>query len=242
MTDVGLSYRPGASPVHRLDARTKLLVQFALALLAFTWASRMALPTVWLVVAAGVLLAGLRPRAVVRGYSLPFALLGIGVLVRVLTIGPPWVDTTAGIEAVRHSLRVAAVLVASAVYVRTTPVVETQAAIGWLVPGRAGRLLAVGVGFVLRFLPVLLDDLQRARAAQDARLGHERPLHERMQTISITGLNRAFERADRFSLALRARCFAWNPTPPPMTFGRADWAVTLAVVLAIAVVVADTLA
>ena len=230
MTQVGLSYVPGDSAVHRLDARTKLLVQFVVALLAFTWTSQYSLAVVWGVVALGALGGRLRPRALLTGYSLPFALLAIGVAVRTLSLGPPWVDVTEGLVALEHSLHVAAVLVASAVYVRTTPVSETQAAITRLVPGRPGQLMAAGTSFILRFLPVLLDDLQTARTAQWARLGDTRSLRERMQTVAIAGLNRAFGRADRFSLALKARCYAWNPTPPPMRFTGRDWAVSIAAI------------
>lgn len=226
MTDVGLSYVPGDTPVHRLDARSKLLVQFTVALLAFAWGSRYSLGVVWGVVVLGAIAGRLHPRALVTGYTLPFALLTVGVVVRTLSLGPPWVDVPAGRVALEHSLHVAAVLVASAVYVRTTPVSETQAAIARLVPGRTGQLLAAGTSFVLRFLPVMLDDLRTARTAQWARLGDARPLHERMQAVAIAGLNRAFERADRFSLALTARCYAWNPTPPPMAFAPRDWAVS----------------
>lgn len=228
MTDVGLSFVPGDTAVHRLDARAKLLVQFVVALLAFAWTSQHSLPVVWAIVLVGALAARLQPAAVLRGYSLPFILLGIATVVRAFTWGAPWVDVTAGLAALEHSLHVAAVLVASAVYVRTTPVFETQAAISRLVPGKVGRLLAAGTSFILRFLPVLLDDLRAARTAQWARLGDTRPLHERMQTVAIAGLTRAFGRADRFSLALKARCFAWNPTPPRMSYSRADWAVTTA--------------
>lgn len=228
MTDVGLSYVPGDSPVHGLDARTKLLVQFVVALLAFTWTHEHSLSVVWGIVAIGVLGGRLRLRPLLTGYSLPFALLAIGILVRTLTIGSPWVDVPAGLAALDHSLHVAAMLVASAVYVRTTPVSETQAAIERLIPGRPGLLLAAGTSFVLRFLPVLLDDIRTARTAQWARLGDTRSLRERMQTVAIAGLNRAFGRADRFSLALKARCFAWNPTPPRMGFTARDWTVSIA--------------
>lgn len=235
MTDVGLSFVPGDTPVHRLDARTKLLVQFTVALLAFTWPSDHSLTVVWTVVLVGALAGRLHPRTLVTGYSLPFALLAIAIAVRAFSLGPPWVDVPAGVAALDHSLHVAAVLVASAVYVRTTPVSETQAAIARLIPGKPGQLLASGTSFILRFLPVLLDDLTTARTAHWVRLGDTRPLRERMQAVAIAGLNRAFGRADRFSLALKARCFAWNPTPPPMTFTSRDWLVSVGAVALVVV-------
>ncbi|MFB6268420.1 MAG: energy-coupling factor transporter transmembrane protein EcfT [Halobacterium sp.] len=235
MTEVGLSYVPGDTVVHRLDPRTKLFGQFAVALLAFTWTDALALPVVWALVVGGMALARVRPRSVLRGYALPFALLAIATLSRAVTLGAPWVDADAAAAATLHSLRVAVVLLASAVFVQTTPVSETQAAISRLVPGKPGRFLAAGTSFVLRFLPVLLADLKSARAAQQARLGDQRRLHERMQTVALAGLNRTFERADRFSLALKARCFAWNPTEPRLSFSRADWLVSLGFVVLLAV-------
>jgi biotin transport system permease protein len=43
----------------------------------------------------------------------------------------------------------------------------------------------------------------------------------------VTGLRRTLRRADRFALALQARCFAWNPTLPALSPGPADVPVAL---------------
>jgi biotin transport system permease protein len=43
-----------------------------------------------------------------------------------------------------------------------------------------------------------------------------------MQLAATAGLSRAFGRADRLALALRARCLAWNPTLPALSFSRRD--------------------
>ena len=86
----------------------------------------------------------------------------------------------------------------------------------------AGRLLGIGVALVFRFLPLLRGDLRRVREASATRLGGERGLRDRMEVVASAGIRRAFGRADRLALALRARCFAWNPTLPELRFGRAD--------------------
>jgi biotin transport system permease protein len=113
-------------------------------------------------------------------------------------------------------------LLVSAAYVTTTPSRESRAAIQWLVPGRPGQFLGVGVGLVFRFLPVLRRDAARAREAMRARLGEARPLSERMRIVATTSLRRAFDRSDTLALALGARCFAWNPTLPRLALGRTD--------------------
>jgi biotin transport system permease protein len=58
-----------------------------------------------------------------------------------------------------------------------------------------------------------------------------------MRLVATAGLRRALGRADAVSLAMRARCFSWNPTLPPIGFSRLDVATTLlaAVLAAVAI-------
>lgn len=234
-----LSYHPGDSLAHRLDPRTKLLVQAAFAAAAFAHTTVSGL--VWLtLLALAVLAAGrLSPLRAVRGYlpALPFLVAAplvsiVEVEVATWTVG---VDPTAAIDPLLASYRVLLILLVSAVYLHATPVRDSRAAIQWLVPGRVGRLLGVGVALVFRFLPLLRTDLRRIREASAARLGAERPLRARMRLVGSAGIRRAFGRADRLALALRARCFAWNPTMPALRFERID-AVGLLVAGALGVV------
>lgn len=139
-----------------------------------------------------------------------------------MTLGPPWVAPAAAVPPALASYRTLLLLTFAAAYVRTTPVRESEAAVAWAVPGRPGRFLAVGVGLVFRFLPVLAADVRRAREAMRARLGTERPVRERVRVVATAGLRRAFGRADRLGVALRARCLSWNPTPPRLSWSRAD--------------------
>ncbi|MCF2238643.1 energy-coupling factor transporter transmembrane protein EcfT, partial [Halobacterium salinarum] len=62
----------------------------------------------------------------------------------------------------------------------------------------------------------------------NARLGGERSIRERIRLVAVGGLGRALSRADRLAVALRARCFAWNPTSPPLAYARRDWLATAA--------------
>jgi biotin transport system permease protein len=225
-------YEPGSTVAHALDPRTKLAVQGGFAVAAFAHTTPRGLAV--LSVVAILLLAGanLTPVAVVRDvwFVLPF--LALAPILEVLTLSAPWFDVDAARFPALAAYRVLLVLFVSATYVRTTPIRESRAAIQWLVPGRVGQLLGTGVALVFRFVPVLVADLERTRAAMHARLGTERPLHERMQFVAIGGLNRAFERADVLAVALQARCFAWNPTLPRLAFGRRD-AIGLSVAFAL---------
>jgi biotin transport system permease protein len=218
-----LSYEPGDSLAHRLDPRAKLAVQVGFALAAFAHTTPRGLAI--LTGLTGVVLAAASASPIVAlaeaRYALPFLIAGPAIAA--LTVGPPWIALSQAVAPALASYRVLIVLVVSVAYVRTTRVRDSRAAVQSLVPGRPGRFLAVGVALVFRFLPVLLADLSRTRAAMRARLGSERGLVDRMTIVTSAGVRRAFGRADRLGVALRARCFAWNPTLPHLRFARRDF-------------------
>lgn len=217
-----LSYRPGDTLAHRLDPRSKLAVQAGFAAAAFAHTTPRGLLALGAVALGCLAAAGVSPLRAVRSYRAALPLLLLAPVVAAATLGPPWVDVERGAETALASIRVLLVLLVSAAYVAATPVRDSRAAVQQTVPGGAGQFLGVGVALVFRFLPLLRRDLLAVREAEAARLGTERPLRERMALATTAGLNRALGRADRLSLALRARCFAWNPTLPALRFSRAD--------------------
>jgi biotin transport system permease protein len=228
-----LKYEPGETVVHALDPRTKLLVQAGFAVAAFAHTTPRGL-AVLTVLTLGVLAAArVSPLVALRDVRYALPILVAGPLFAGVTPGPPWFVVADARFPALASYRVLLLLLVSAGYVYTTPVRESRAAIQWLVPGRPGQFLGMGVAFVFRFLPVLVADLQRAREAMRARLGTELPLARRIQLVGAAGLRRADARAASLSLALRARCYAWNPTLPPLALG--VWDVpALALALALA--------
>jgi len=229
-----LTYRPGATFAHRLDARTKFLFQVGFAVAAFARPTPTRLGAL-AVVAGFALLAGrLSPIAVLRSYWFVFLMLLLSPVSAVVSISQPFVEFERATESLLAVSRVVLVLFVGAVYVRTTPVRESRAVIQRHVPGRLGQALGVGVALTFRFLPVLRRDLLSVRDAIRARGGESRSVVDRAQRIAIVGLARALDRADRLSVALRARCFAWNPTLPALAFQRIDYPVVgLGVVLAL---------
>ena len=222
-----LSYAPGDSLAHRLDPRSKLLVQVGFAAAAFAHTTPRGLAALTVLAAACLRLAGGGPRDLwAYRVALPFLL--VAPVVAGATLGDPWFRVDRAADTALASYRVLLVLVVAAAYVRSTPVRDSRAAVQYAVPGRPGRLLAAGVALVFRFLPLLKRDLLTARDAMRARLGAELPVRDRMRIVAVAGIDRAFGRADRLGTALAARCFAWNPTLPRLAFGRTD-AVALAV-------------
>jgi len=217
-----ITYAADDTPIHRLDPRIKLFVQAAVAVAAFAHTSPRGLLLLTAVVVGVCWLATTPLLASLRSYRAFLPFLVAGPLVEGATLGDPWFVPADAVTPALASYRVVLLLLVSTAYIRTTRVRESRAAIQWLLPGRAGVVLGAGVGFVLRFLPLLRDDLSTIRQAMDARLGSERPIRERIRLIGVTGLRRVFARADRFALALQARCFAWNPTLPPLSATRRD--------------------
>ncbi|MFC7204876.1 energy-coupling factor transporter transmembrane component T family protein [Haloferax namakaokahaiae] len=217
-----LTYEPGDSFAHRLDPRAKLGVQVAFAAAAFAYTTPAGLVVLGLLALGCLRAANTSVRASLSAlkFAVPFLLLA--PVVEAFTFGSPWVVPSDAVGPALASVRVVLVFFVAAAYVRTTPIRESRAAVQRLVPGRIGTLLGVGVSLVFRFLPLVRRDLLRVREAQAARLGTERRLDERLSLVAAGGLRRSFARADALSLALRARCFAWNPTLPELRFGRRD--------------------
>lgn len=228
-----LTYEPGHSVGHRLDARSKLLLQATFAGAAFAHTDPVGLAALTALALALLALAATTPGVVFAEYRGVLPFLAAAPAIESLRLTAPWVDPAAAVGPTLAAYRTLLLLALVAAYVRTTPVRESEAAVARLVPGKPGRLLGLGVGLVFRFLPVLQADLARTREAMAARLGDERSLRERVRIVATAGLNRALTRTDRLAVALRARCLSWNPTPPESTFGRDDAAaLTLALTLA----------
>jgi len=162
------------------------------------------------------------PLRVVWAYRFVIPFLLAAPLVAMLTFGSPWLVPSEGVDPALASVRNLIVLVVCGSYVRTTSITASRAAIQRTVPGRPGQFLGLGIELVARFLPVLRRDLLAIRDAEAARIGTDRPLRDRISTLATSGLNRAFRRADRLSLAMQARCLSWNPTLPPLRFGWVD--------------------
>ncbi len=220
-----LTYEPDETLAHRLDPRSKLAVQLGFAATALAHPTPRALLVLSAVTAVALAAARVSLRRTVVAYRYALVVLALAPVLAGVTIGAPWFDRADALASGLASYRVLLILLISAAYVRSTPVRDSRAAIQRTIPGKPGQLLGIGIALVFRFLPVLQGDLRTIREAMAARLGTERGTIDRASTVGMLGLTRAFDRADRLSLALRARCFAWNPTLPPLAFSRLDYPV-----------------
>lgn len=223
-----LTYEPGNTVFHRLDPRSKLVGQVGFAAAAITAADPATLVGLTVLVLVVLALARLSPVRLLRAYWFVLVFLGLAPLFATLHPGPPWVVPGRALPSVVAGYQVVLVLFVAAAYVRTTPVRETRAAVQRHVPGRPGQLLGVGMALVFRLFPVLFEDVRRTRLAVRARGGDARSTRDRVGRVSRLALGRALSRAETLSLALQARCFAWNPTLPVLRFSRLDYPVLAA--------------
>lgn len=208
--------------VDRLDPRSKLAAQAALAAAAFAHTTPTGLAVLTALVAVGVGLARTSPVALLWPYRFLVPLLLAAPVLAAVELSPPWIDLSEAVRPTLAGYRTGVLVAVGGLYVHTTPVRDSEAAIAWLLPGRPGRLVAVSVGLVFRFLPAIREEARRTKAAMDVRLGGERPLHEQLRLFTERLVVRLDRRADRLAFALRARCLSYNPTYPPLSFGLGD--------------------
>jgi energy-coupling factor transporter transmembrane protein EcfT len=220
LSDFG--YRPGASILHRLDMR------FKLAALTVVTAAGVGAGPAGLGLLAAVLLAlawrlglvqrhllqGLRPLLVflllvcaVRAAATPGALLA--------TVGP----VTFTREGLREGLLVAGRIVLAVgwglLFVRSSRPEDVKTAVAWLLrplPFVRGQAAATMVGLIVRFIPVLFQQIHVSRTAWQARGGALRrsPLR-RLRYQALPAVRRTVLGADQLAWAMQARCYQERP-------------------------------
>ena len=129
--------------------------------------------------------------------------------------------------------RLALIVILGFAFISTTPPSAIKAAVQWFlkpVPFIPEKKVAVMMGLILRFVPVILDQARETAEAQKARGVENRknPVY-RLIKLSFPILRRTFERADNLVLAMEARCFIENRTDPELVTQKRDWVALMAV-------------
>jgi hypothetical protein len=131
-----LSYEPGGSVAHRLDPRSKLLVQGGFAAAAFVYTTPRGLAALTAVAFGLLAVARTAPHRVLWEFRFVFPFLFAAPLLDGFAWGV-WFVPEDAIPPALAGYRVLLVLLVAAAYVRTTPVRDSRAAIQWAVPGRS---------------------------------------------------------------------------------------------------------
>ena len=241
-------YLEGASAVHRLDPRVKVLVTlaFILAVALLPVGAWAAYGLALLLLAATTAAARLSPVLVLRRalLGLPFLLAAVTVLFtvpgRALWSGPWGLELTDG-GLIRFGSIVARSLLSVAAAVLLTATTRFPDVLHALRHLRVPAVLVGIIAFMYRYLFVLVEEVQRllrARAARSARLPGTKGGGSLGWRAAVVGhmagqlLVRSLDRSDRVYQAMQARGYRGELlTLAPHTMRRRDW-LALAVGLA----------
>lgn len=129
--------------------------------------------------------------------------------------------------------RLALIVVLGLAFISTTPPWAVKVAAQWLlkhVPLIPEKKVAVMMGLIMRFVPVILYQAAETAEAQKARgiENRKNPVY-RLIKLGFPILRRTFERADDLAVAMEARCFTESRTDPELVAQIGDWLVLVAV-------------
>jgi energy-coupling factor transporter transmembrane protein EcfT len=227
-------YIAGNSMLHRLDARFKIAFVIVISLVglnAYLWG--LGLLTLLLL---GIILrirlplfSGLKE---IRYFLMLLLLIFVA---RVLaTDGIPLVDLdyiTVSRQGIYNGIvvcwRLALIVLLGFTFISTTSPAAIKAAVQWFlkpVPFIPEKKVAVMMGLILRFVPVIFNQAGATSAALKARAVENRknPVY-RLTKFGFPLMRRIFERADDLVIALEARAFTEHRTDPELAASKRDW-------------------
>ena len=226
-------YRHGRSPAHRLDVRCKLII-----LLVLTAAVVAAPPVAMGPISLGIILlwASLRLplRRLGREIRLFLVFLMAVFIVRALSTPGVSVVDWHGLSVSREGLhqgavvawRLMMVLALGLVFVTTTRPSHLKAAVQWLlrpVPFVHAPKAATMVGLIVRFIPVLHQQVRETRSALAARGGGRQRLRlGQIRYLVFPTMRRVVLAADQLALAMLARGYQETRTEPDLHATAAD--------------------
>lgn len=243
-----LSFRPGQSRLHRLDARIKLLGLMLVSLLSLGagGVSLCVLSVMMIVLVAdcGLSLTGLAHE--LRYFF--FLLLLIFIARSLSTPGETvwqWRFIHISAEGVVSGLlvcwRLLIVIVGGLLLVHTTRIARITGAVRWYlrpIPFINETRVALMMGLVVRFIPGLMlranetADAQRARCVEN----RKNPVY-RLRVLVIPWLKNIFLEADELVQAMQARGYTGRRTEPEFSLRQGDWiALTLLLCLMVGLI------
>lgn len=226
LTTIG--FKPGTSPLHRLDPRTKQLVLMILSVASLRGEIPFLAVTSIVVVLLSHL-AHLRLRRLLLEIRYFLFFLIFIFIIRAVSFSDQLLPVIA-INEVQEALticwRLLLVVFMSVLLMSTTRTAEIRASLIWgmrPLPFVNERMIATMVGLVVRFLPLILFQANEIGDAMRAR-GIERRKNPlvRLTRFTITLFRRVFLRADELVDTMQARCYSEHRTSPELSFSKND--------------------
>ena len=224
----------GSSLLHHLDARCKIIIIVLLSLVSLNLYF-IELGTLSILLLGVILNARLPLKSGLKELRYFLILLLLIFVARSLSSGgPPLIHlkyitfTKQGIyDGALICWRLAFIIILGFAFISTTRPSAIKAAVQWFltpVPFVSEEKIAVMMGLILRFIPVIFDQARETVDAQKARGVENRknPVY-RMAKLGFPLMRRTFERADDLVAAMEARGFTEDRTDPEFASHRQDW-------------------
>lgn len=249
-------YWPGDSPIHRMDARAKLLLSLAVMAIAFVAQTFCSLAVVALFVLGLFALSGIPIGSALKSIGPLLFIVVFTALLNVLfvktgdTVFQWWVITvtTGGIRmAFFIALRLVVLLLAMSLLTLTTPTLDITDAFEHLLGpfrrfGLPAHELSMMMGLALRFMPLFVGELTtiyRAQVSRGAVLSKWRV--STLTALLVPLFTSAFRHAETLSAAMDARCYHGSEGRTrlhPLVYTKLDRNGVLAVALLLVLTVA----
>ena len=219
-------YYPASSPIHRMDARIKIIITFLYIISLFIVDNVIGYAIVTALLGIVIRLSKVPPKFMLRGLkSIMFIILFTAVINLFLTQGEnilwQWKFlkiTTEGIYmAVRMCIRLVLLIVGSSLLTLTTTPIQLTDGIEYLLRplkkiGVPAHEIAMMMTIALRFIPTLLDETDKIMKAQQARgadfdTGNLMQRAKSLIPILVPLFISAFRRAEELAMAMEARCY-----------------------------------
>ena len=228
------SYQSGDSLLHLLDVRVKILFVILISLIClnlyfFELGILTSLLLSLIFHARLALISGLKE---LRYFLI---LLFFIFVARVLSSdGPPAIELrfiSVSIQGLHSGIlvcwRLAIIVILGFAFISTTRSSAIKAAVQWFlkpVPFIPEKKVALMMGLILRFVPLIFHQAGEIAEAQKARGVENRknPVY-RLTKLAFPILRRTFERADNLVAAMEARAFTENRTDPELNLHKRDW-------------------
>ena len=233
-------YRSGASFLYTLDIRVKLA---SLVLISLT-SLQMGLPgLLTLTIGLLVLMRSARVSCLPALRELRFFLIFLVIIIFThgVSVSGIFIDGWRAVSVSGEGFydgamigwRLLILVLSGLLLSSTTRVSHIKAAVEWLlhpVPMIPAKRVAVMISLLMRFVPVILNQVQETAQAQRARGVENRknPVY-RMAKLAVPLFRRTVQDADKLTLAMEARCYSETRTDPFLKATSRDRAAMLAV-------------
>lgn len=227
ITDITIGqYFPSDSPLHRLDARVKLVITLLYIVSLFLIKSFIGYAFVIIALAIVIKVSKVPFKFMVKGLKSLVFIIIFTALINVFTVkgGETLVTfwklsiTTEGVFfAIKMALRIILLIIGSSLLtLTTTPIKLTDGIEALLKPlskiGVTAHDIAMMMTIALRFIPTLLDETDKIIKAQQARgadfdTGRLRDKARALVPILVPLFISAFRRADELAMAMESRCY-----------------------------------